>query len=150
MPRPRQCRRVAGLPQVTYYKPRGIPLAVLQCVDLTVDEFEALRLADWNICTGGCGSPDERVRARRSAESGTARAKVADALVNGKAASPSQAAPSRSRPPMRRRYPSRDRVRPLSREDAVGEEGADGLLKDRPLKSPIREEPEQLSPLEHS
>ena len=33
------------MPQVTYYKPRGIPLTMLECVELTVDELEAIRLA---------------------------------------------------------------------------------------------------------
>jgi len=46
MPRPRHCRRVAQLPQANYYKPRGIPLSVLEEVKLTVDEFEAIRLTD--------------------------------------------------------------------------------------------------------
>ena len=35
------------MPQITYYKPRGIPQAMLQCMELTVDEFEAIRLADF-------------------------------------------------------------------------------------------------------
>ncbi|GAG34461.1 unnamed protein product, partial [marine sediment metagenome] len=34
------------MPLSNYFKPRGIPLAALEEVVLTVDEFEALRLAD--------------------------------------------------------------------------------------------------------
>jgi predicted DNA-binding protein (UPF0251 family) len=88
MPRPRQCRRVAGLPQVTYYKPRGVPLAVLQCVDLTVDEFEALRLADVEHLHQEAAAGRMNVSRQtfgRILE--TARTKVADALVHGKALS---------------------------------------------------------------
>ena len=43
MPRPCKCRRIAGLPKTSYFKPRGIPLCELEEVDLSV---EAIRLAD--------------------------------------------------------------------------------------------------------
>ena len=46
MARPRNCRRVDSMPQSDYFKPRGIPLSMLEEVVLTVDEFEAIRLAD--------------------------------------------------------------------------------------------------------
>ncbi|HJA79894.1 MAG TPA: DUF134 domain-containing protein [Candidatus Desulfovibrio intestinavium] len=46
MPRPRHCRYVSATPSVTYFKPRGIPLTALDEVCLSVDELEALRLAD--------------------------------------------------------------------------------------------------------
>lgn len=88
MPRPRQCRRVARLPEVTYYKPRGIPLSVLQHVELTVDEFEAIRLADLEHLY-----QEEAARRMNVSRQTFGRildaghAKVADALVNGKALS---------------------------------------------------------------
>ncbi len=88
MPRPRQCRRVAGLPQATYYKPRGVPLAMLQCVELTVDEYEAIRLADLEHLYHEEAA--ERMNVSRQTFGrilDAARAKVADALVNGKALS---------------------------------------------------------------
>lgn len=88
MPRPRQCRRVTELPRVTYYKPRGVPLAVLQHIGLTVDELEALRLADLEHLY------QEEAAQRMNVSRQTfgrildsAHAKVADALVNGKALS---------------------------------------------------------------
>ena len=88
MPRPRQCRRVAQLPQATFFKPRGVPLRVLQQVGLTVDELEALRLADLE------GLYQEEAAGRMNVSRQTfgriveaARRKVADALVNGKALS---------------------------------------------------------------
>ena len=34
------------MPESNYFKPRGIPLSVLEEVILAVDEFEAIRLAD--------------------------------------------------------------------------------------------------------
>lgn len=39
------CKRVEELPGVSYFKPRAVPLAVLQEVVLGVEELEALRLA---------------------------------------------------------------------------------------------------------
>ena len=46
MPRPPKWRRVAFLPQVTHFKPAGIPLRILDEVQLSVEEAEAIRLKD--------------------------------------------------------------------------------------------------------
>lgn len=46
MARPHCPRRIARLPGVVYFKPAGIPLRELEEQILTLDEFEALRLAD--------------------------------------------------------------------------------------------------------
>ena len=88
MPRPRHCRRVAYLPQATFYKPRGIPLSVLQHITLTVDELEAIRLADLE------GLYQEQAAEKMNVSRQTfgriiesAHKKIADALVNGKALS---------------------------------------------------------------
>jgi predicted DNA-binding protein (UPF0251 family) len=88
MPRPRQCRRVAHLPQVTFYKPRGIPLSVLQHVSLTFDELEAIRLADFQGLYQDQAAEKMNISRQtlgRILES--AHKKIADALVNGKALS---------------------------------------------------------------
>jgi uncharacterized protein len=86
MPRPRQCRRVEGLPSAAYFKPRGVPLVMLEEVALAVDEFEALRLADLEGLYQEQAAEKMGVSRQtfgRAVES--ARRKVADALVNGKA-----------------------------------------------------------------
>ena len=44
MPRPRRCRRIQFNPEVTYFKPQGVPMRFLEVVELTVEEAEALRL----------------------------------------------------------------------------------------------------------
>jgi predicted DNA-binding protein (UPF0251 family) len=86
MPRPIKWRRVAFIPQVTYFKPAGIPLRALEEVGLTVEELEAIRLKDVEgLQQEECA---ERMRISRPTfhrvlES--ARQKVADALINGKA-----------------------------------------------------------------
>lgn len=86
MARPRNCRRVETLPNVSYFKPRGIPLSALQEVILTVDEFEALRLADLE----GLYQEQAAERMRISRQTfgriiDSAHRKVADALIQGKA-----------------------------------------------------------------
>jgi len=47
VPRPKRCRRIASLPNFALFKPAGVPGRILQEVELTVDEYEALRLADY-------------------------------------------------------------------------------------------------------
>jgi predicted DNA-binding protein (UPF0251 family) len=79
---------VAYLPQVNYYKPRGIPLALLQQTTLTVDELEAIRLADLQGLYHEQAAEKMKVSRQtfgRILES--AHKKIADALVNGKALS---------------------------------------------------------------
>jgi predicted DNA-binding protein (UPF0251 family)/predicted Fe-Mo cluster-binding NifX family protein len=46
MPRPLKCRKVNNAPDITYFKPRGVPLRELAEVYLSLDGFEAIRLAD--------------------------------------------------------------------------------------------------------
>src|SRR4030042_6585236 len=47
MGRPKKCRLVETEPGVTFFKPRGIPLRSLEQTVITVDELEAMRLADF-------------------------------------------------------------------------------------------------------
>jgi len=44
MVRPRLCRRIRFNPNVTYFKPQGVPMRYLEIVELTTEEAEALRL----------------------------------------------------------------------------------------------------------
>jgi len=86
MARPHCCRRIGFLPEVRYFKPVGVRLRGLEEVILTLDELEALRLADLEGCyqeeaAGRMGI--SRPTFSRIVEN--ARRKVADALVNGKA-----------------------------------------------------------------
>jgi predicted DNA-binding protein (UPF0251 family) len=79
---------VANLPQVTFYKPRGVPLSVLQHIALTVDELEAVRLADLQGLYQEQAAEQMNVSRQtfgRIIES--AHKKIADVLVNGKALS---------------------------------------------------------------
>ena len=80
------CRRVNFLPQVTYFKPAGVPLSCLQEVRLSIEEAEAIRLKDIEGLEQDEGA--QRMRVSRPTFSRIlllARQKMADALLNGKA-----------------------------------------------------------------
>jgi predicted DNA-binding protein (UPF0251 family) len=86
MPRPGKFRCIETTPRVRTFKPQGIPLSQLKQVTLTLDEFEALRLADLE------GDTQEQAAARMNVSRPTfgriiekARHTFVDALVNGKA-----------------------------------------------------------------
>ena len=86
MPRPCKCRRICGNPQVDYFKPRGISLDTLEEVGLTIDEFEAIRLADLD----GLYQEDAAKKMNISRQTfgntiESAHKKIADAIVHGKA-----------------------------------------------------------------
>jgi predicted DNA-binding protein (UPF0251 family) len=77
---------VQSIPGITYFKPRGIPLSLLEETVLTVEELEAIRLKDLEDLDG------VEAAARMNVSRPTfqrildgARAKVAKALVQGKA-----------------------------------------------------------------
>lgn len=86
MARPFKCRRVAFIPGVTYFKPAGIPLRALEEARLTVEEAEAIRLKDLESLEQKEGA--EKMNVSRSTFQrilASARQKIADALLNGKA-----------------------------------------------------------------
>jgi len=77
---------IGETPKTDYFKPQGIPLRYLEEITLTLDETEALRLADL------CGLAHEESGDKMGVSRQTfgrilqkARNKVADALINGKA-----------------------------------------------------------------
>jgi len=86
MPRPRLCRRLRLNPIVTFYKPQGIPLQSLEVVELTHEEWEALRLKHVECF-------DQAVSAKKMATSqstlqrilSSAQKKIGQAVVKGAA-----------------------------------------------------------------
>ena len=86
MPRPRRFRMVGFQPDVTYFKPAGIRMIDLEESILTVEEFEAVRLKDLEEL-----DQEEAAKKMDISQSTfhrlllTARKKIADAIVNGKA-----------------------------------------------------------------
>jgi uncharacterized protein len=86
MSRPCRPRHIRCQPEARYFKPRGIPLNVLETIPLAIDEFEALRWADL------LGLYQEEAAVKMGVSRATfgriiesARRKVATALVNGHA-----------------------------------------------------------------
>ncbi|MBN2724428.1 MAG: DUF134 domain-containing protein [Deltaproteobacteria bacterium] len=83
MARPTICRKVSSNPRGDYFKPRGIPLRELDEVVLSIDEFEALRLADFE----GMYQEDAAKEMNVSRQTfgrivNAARHKIASVLVN--------------------------------------------------------------------
>jgi len=86
MSRPLKCRRVAFLPEATYFKPAGVPLRVLDEVILSVEEAEAIRLKDLEGLAQAPGAEKMNIsRPTFQRVLASARRKIADALLNGKA-----------------------------------------------------------------
>lgn len=84
--RPKKDRIVKFSPDVSYFKPRGIPMMDLEEITLTIDESEAIRLADF------IGMSHEEAGGHMGVSRATfgrivqkARKAIADALINGKA-----------------------------------------------------------------
>lgn len=88
MVRPVISRRVGYKPEVSYFKPRGIPMFDLVEVCLAVDEREAVRLADLEGLSHEEGGQQMGVsRATFGRILRNARTIIADAIINGKAIS---------------------------------------------------------------
>jgi predicted DNA-binding protein (UPF0251 family) len=86
MPRPKKTRWIINHPGVTYFKPQGIPIRFLDQVELGIDEFEAIRLADFEGLNQEEAAPKMNIsRATFGRIVTEARNKIANALVNGKA-----------------------------------------------------------------
>jgi len=86
MTRPLKPRRIFFDPNVTYFKPKAVPLSLLEEVDLDIDELEALRLCDLKNL--------EQIEAAKKMKVSqstlqriltSAHKKVAEALIEGKA-----------------------------------------------------------------
>ncbi|MCF7795457.1 DUF134 domain-containing protein [Patescibacteria group bacterium] len=86
MPRPRSKRRIKFNPEITYFKPQGIPMRKIEIVELTKEEIEAYRLRYIKEL-------DQKEAAKEMNTStstyqriiDSAYKKIANALINGKA-----------------------------------------------------------------
>jgi hypothetical protein len=86
MVRPIKPRKVQFDPNVVYFKPRAIPLSMLEEIELSLDEIEALRLCDLE----GLDQIEAAKKMKISQATlwrilTSARKKVAQALIEGKA-----------------------------------------------------------------
>jgi len=86
--KPRKKRDVLYPPGIQYFKPHGIPMNKLNTICVTVDEYEAIRLADYEKLKheeAAIKMNISRPTFTRLLES--AHNKIGDAIINGKAVS---------------------------------------------------------------
>jgi predicted DNA-binding protein (UPF0251 family) len=86
MPRPRLFRKIFFNPNITYFKPQGVPMRELEIVELTTEEMEAYRLRHINDLEQKDAA--EKMNTSQSTYQRilySAYKKIADALINGKA-----------------------------------------------------------------
>lgn len=86
MPRPKRCRSVAFDPAHRFFKPQGVPMSELNCLDIGLDELEALRIADLMGLSQSEGARMMNIsQPTFNRILSSARSKVADSLVNAHA-----------------------------------------------------------------
>jgi predicted DNA-binding protein (UPF0251 family) len=86
MSRPCKRRRIRGNPHSNYFKPAGIPLNQLNEIELTMDEFEAIRLVDFQEISQELASRQMQIsQPTLSRILSSARKKISDSIINGKA-----------------------------------------------------------------
>ena len=86
MARPVKLRRVAQLPNAGFFRPMGVPANALQEVCLSLEEVESIRLKDLEgLEQEECAQRMQISRPTFHRVLESAREKLADALVNGKA-----------------------------------------------------------------
>ena len=86
MPRPRKRRRVLGSPNSFYFKPVGIRMFDLDESEISLPEFEAIRLIDFEgISQAKAGQKMQVSQSTLSRILSSGRKKIADAIINGKA-----------------------------------------------------------------
>ena len=86
MPRPEKRRMIRGSPNASYFKPAGIRMTELIEISLSMPEFEAIRLIDYEgISQTEAGSKMKISQSTLSRILSTGRKKIADAIINGKA-----------------------------------------------------------------
>lgn len=86
MARPRLCRKTSFNPDITYFKPQGVPMCDLEIVELTLEEIEAYRLR--HIDDLEQKEAADKMHTSQSTYQRilySAYKKIADALINGKA-----------------------------------------------------------------
>lgn len=86
MPRPRLSRNICFEPDVTFFKPRGVPMRLLEVVILSLEEAEAIRLKnveklDQTECAARMSTSQSTFQRILTSAYG----KISDAIINGKA-----------------------------------------------------------------
>lgn len=86
MTRPKRERRIRFDPEITYFKPRGVPLSILKQTDISLDELEAIRLKYLKDMNNEEGAKEMNISGstfQRLIVSGIK--KITESLIKGKA-----------------------------------------------------------------
>lgn len=86
MPRPRSYRHIAFNPNVTYFKPQGVPMRFLKIIELSLEEAEALRLKNIkSLDQIECAKAMSTSQSTFQRILTSAYSKISEALIDGKA-----------------------------------------------------------------
>lgn len=86
MSRPVKWRKIEKMPEHSYFKPVGVPMYELEEVSLKIEELEAIRLKDLEgLDQTTCSERMDVSRQTFQRIYYSAKEKIADSLVNGKA-----------------------------------------------------------------
>jgi len=86
MARPIKQRRISFDPNVTYFKPQGVPMRFLKVVELTAEEVEALRLKNVkDLDQIKCAKTMKTSQSTFQRILSSAYKKIAQALIEGQA-----------------------------------------------------------------
>ena len=86
MVRPRLYRRIRFNPNITYFKPQGVPMRLLEVVELTTEEVEALRLKNTkDLKQTECAKQMKTSQSTFQRILSSAYKKITEALIEGKA-----------------------------------------------------------------
>lgn len=86
MPRPRLRRKICYNHDVTYFKPQGAPMPMLEIIELTLEEAEALRLKNVeNLNQAECAKRMNTSQSTLQRILSSVYNKIGDAITNGKA-----------------------------------------------------------------
>ncbi len=86
MARPRLYRKIRFNPDITYFKPQGVPMRFLEVVELTTEEVESLRLKNIkDLDQIECAKRMKTSQSTFQRILSSAYKKIAKALIDGKA-----------------------------------------------------------------
>lgn len=86
MARPLKCRKVCAPPKMKGYKPYGIPLCKVETVNLTFEEYESIKLVNYDMLAQDKAAEQMNVsRPTLTRIYNKALKKIAKAFVEGKA-----------------------------------------------------------------
>ncbi len=86
MPRPRKCRRICNPPSMRGFKPFGLPLCNVENVQLTFEEYESIKLINYDMLSQDQASEQMNVsRPTFTRLYNNALKTIAKAFIEGKA-----------------------------------------------------------------